>query len=179
MKRLLSSVSLIMLLFMLCSCNKVGYDLTVKIASSDKSLVDLASVVYDESQLSEIIASDCLINELNAKYPIECLRRCNDMFRVSYRGNACVAVLLFDNSGKMLNGSIYTVKLSKSDFDGLSKGKSLEDVRTADPDGVYSFLYTGRNDIPKASAHYTKDGYLIKIEYDDSNTIISISAELI
>ena len=48
-----------------------------------------------------------------------------------------------------------------------------------DPNGEYLFLYTGRNDTPKVSSHYTKDGYLITIEYDVSNVIISINEELI
>ena len=86
---------------------------------------------------------------------------------------------LFDDSGTKLLGNIYSVQLSKSDFDGLTKGQSIEEVKTIDPNGEYLFLYTGRNDTPKVSSHYTKDGYLITIEYDDFNTIISINEELI
>ena len=67
----------------------------------------------------------------------------------------------------------------KSDFDKLVKGQSLDEVRAIDPNGEYLFLYTGRNDAPKVSSHYTKDGYLITIEYDVSNVITSINEELI
>ncbi len=55
----------------------------------------------------------------------------------------------------------------------------LEEVRAIDPDGEYLFLYTGRNDVPKVSSHYTKDGYLITIEYDESNAVVSVEQELV
>lgn len=76
-------------------------------------------------------------------------------------------------------GSIYNCRKIKSDFGELKKGQTLENVQKIDPQGEYLFLYTGRNDTPKISSHYTKDGYLITIQYDDSGTIIDIAEELI
>ena len=83
------------------------------------------------------------------------------MYRVSYLGDGSIAIFLFDGSGNRLLGSTYSTQLLKSDFDGLVKGQSLDEVRAIDPNGEYLFLYTGRNDTPKVSSHYTKDGYLI------------------
>ena len=150
-----------------------------KLSPSNKSLVDLASKVYDEAQLLELAGFNGLIDELNAQYPIECIREDNGTYRVSYLGDESIAVLLFDNYGNKLWGNIYNTKLLKSDFDDLLKGQSLEEVREIDPNGEYLFLYTGRNDTPKLSSHYTKDGYLITIEYDASNKIINTNEELI
>ena len=101
------------------------------------------------------------------------------MYRVSYLGHGSIAVFLFDSSGNKIWGNTYSTQLLKSDFDGLVKGQSLDEVKAIDPNGEYLFLYTGRNDTPKVSSHYTKDGYLITIEYDVSNVIISINEELI
>ena len=97
---------------------------------------------------------------------------------MAYLGDGRIAVLLFDNYGNKLFGNIYNLQLLKSDFDSLAEGQSLEKVREIDPDGEYLFLCTGRNDTPKVSSHYTKDGYLITIEYDASNNIIIINEEL-
>ena len=178
-KKCFSLIALIVLLFLLCSCAKGGSDLKIEISPSDKSLIDLVSRIYEESQLLEIAKCNGLMNELNAKYPIECLREDNGTYRASYLGDGNIAVILFDDSGNRLLGNIYSTQLLKSDFDGLVEGQLLDEVRVIDPNGEYLFLYTGRNDTPKVSSHYTKDGYLITIEYDALNTIISIKDELI
>jgi len=169
----------IIVLFLLCSCAKGGSDLKIEISPSDKSLIDLASKIYDEPQLLELAKFNGSIGELNAQYPIECLRKDNGTYRAAYLGNGSIAVLLFDNYGNRYWGNIYHTNLLKSDFEGLAKGQLLEEVRKIDPNGEFLFLYTGRNDTPKVSSHYTKDGYLITIEYDASNNIISINEELI
>ena len=75
-------------------------------------------------------------------------------------------------------GNIHRTTLFKSDFDRVAVGQSLDEVRAFDPNGEYIFLYTGSG-TPRVSSHYTKDGYCITIEYDVSNTIISINKGLI
>ena len=65
------------------------------------------------------------------------------------------------------------------DFESLNSTKTLDDVKKIDPNGEFLFLYTGRNDVPKISTHYTKDGYIILIEYEDNNQIVDITYELI
>ncbi len=172
-------ISVIVMLLVICSCTKGGSDLNIEISPPDKSLVDLASKIYDEAQLLELAKFKGSMNELNTKYPVECLRENNGTYRVSYLGDGNITVLLFDDSGNRLLGNIYSTQLLKSDFDNLKKGQLLNEVRAIDPNGEYLFLYAGRNDAPKVSSHYTKDGYLITIEYDVFNVIISINEELI
>ena len=156
-----------------------GSDLNIEISPPDKSLVDLASKKYDETEFLELMKFNGSLNELNIKYPIECLQEDNGMYRVSYLGAERAVIFLFDGSGNRLFGSTHSTRLLKSDFDKLVKGQSLDDVRAIDPNGEYLFLYTGRNDTPKVSSHYTKDGYLITIEYDISNVITSMNEKLI
>lgn len=198
----ISMIIVIILLCVLCSCAEGGSSLETKTSpakepssdfvsetyesnsetetfSSEKPLVDLVSKTYNEAQLLEIVKYNGSMDELNAQYPIECLREREGVFRVAYLGENSVAVVLFDNSGNKILGGVHSTLKRKSDFSCLSKGQPLEDVRGIDPDGEYLFLYTGRNDAPKESTHYTKDGYLITIEYDDSNTIIGIEEEFI
>ena len=89
----------LMMLLVICSCTAGGTDLNIEISQLDKSLVDLASKTYDETDLSELAEFNGLLNELNTKYPIECLRKDNGVYRVSYLGDERIAVLLFDSSG--------------------------------------------------------------------------------
>ncbi len=63
---------------------------------------------------------------------------------------------------------------SKADFEKLSLGQSLEDVKELDPNGFYTWTETGRNDTPKISMHDTCDGYEITIKYSDENTITNV-----
>ena len=172
-------IFLIVMPLVICSCAKGESDLNIEISPTDKSLVDLASKIYKETELSELVKFSGSLNELNVKYPIECLREDNGMYRVSYLGNESVAIFLFDGSGNKLFGRTYSTQLLKSDFDKLLKGQSLDEVRAIDPNGEYLFLYTGRTDTPRVSSHYTKDGYLITIEYNTSNVVTGISEELI
>ena len=75
-------IFLTVMLLMICSCTKGGSDLNIEISPPDKSLVDLASKTYDETELLELMKFDGLLNELNVKYPIECLRKDNGMYRI-------------------------------------------------------------------------------------------------
>lgn len=178
-KKFLFLIAIIVLVFLLCTGDNGGNNLEIKTSPPNNNLIDLVSKIYDESQLSELVNIDGSMNELHGKYSIECLRSDKGIYRASYLGDGYVAVVLFDESGNKLIGKVYKTQLLKSDFCELEKGKSVEDVRKLDPNGDYVFLYTGRDDMPKASSHYTKDGYLITIEYDTFNKIISINAELI
>lgn len=172
------SATALLLLILFC-CVKGEDNMQFDISSPNKRLVDLSSVIYDEQQILEIVNFNGSINEINTKYPIECLREDNGRYRASYLGDGCIAVIFFDNSGNKLLGNIYSPQLLKADFDGLKKGQLIEEVKRMDPRGKYLFLYTGRNDIPKTSSHCTQDGYFITIEYDDFNRIISINEKLI
>lgn len=105
------------------------------------------------------------------------------MYQAAYLGNGSIAILTFDRSYNKVFGRIYGASLSKTDFDKLAKGMSLDEVRSIDPYGDYIFLYVERNDFNE-SAHCTKDGYFYAIEYvyDESmkSWIVSeITSELI
>ena len=167
------------LFFMLSACGKGESNLKIEISSPDKNLNELASKTYSKSQLLNIVQFEGTMDELNEQYPIECMREIGNTYRVSYLGDDCVAVIVFDNSKNKICGNVYNLFLTKADFNDLAVGQSLDSVKRLDPHGEYLFLYTGRNDTPKISTHYTKDGYLITVEYDDENIILSVTIDLI
>ncbi len=169
----------LILLCVLSSCGKGENDLKGKICSPDKNITELVSKKYSTSQLLAIAQLEVTMDEINKQYPIECLRKIGNTYRVSYLGDDSVAVIYFDSSENKILGKVYNLYLAKADFNELAAGQSLENVQKIDPHGEYLFLYTGSNDAPKASKHYTKDGYLISVEYDDENTILSVTTSLI
>lgn len=171
-------ISVFVLQLILCSCNKENEDLNNMLSPENKSIIDLADYKYDDSELSAIVDFNGSLYDLNNKHSIYCLRNDGNNYRVSYLGNDKIAVIIFDYSGNRVFGNIYLLGPNKSEFDKVEKGQSLEEIMKLDENGDYTFLYTGRN-IPRVSTHYTKDGYLINIEYDDSNSIISTTSVLI
>lgn len=150
----------------------------INISQKNENIINLISTVYDDDTLKEIISIDGKIKDINEKYPIECIRKFGKIYRISYIGIEKVAVLLFDSDGNKLFGKIYDTKKLKSDFSELKNGDSLKDVQNIDPNGEYLFLFTGRNDASRVSYHYTRDGFVIMIEYDN-NKIKSIKIQLI
>lgn len=169
----------IVLLCLLSACGKGESDLKEKICSTDKKIDELVSKRYSDSQLLTITQLNATMEELNEQYPIECLRKVGNTYRVSYLGNDSVAVILFDSRENKILGRVYSLHLTKADYNGLAIGQSLEIVQKTDPNGEYLFLYTGSDNAPKISTHYTKDGYLIAVEYDEGNTITRITTSLI
>lgn len=164
----------------LCSCsNKEDVEMKLEISPPDQFIKDLVSQVYSDSQLYDIYQKRGSVKELNMCYPIECLRTYGSYFRASYLGENRIAVVVFDQKDTILITRLYNISIEKKAFDKLEIGQSLQDVMQTDPDGDYLFLYTGRNDLPKISSHYTKDGYLVSIKYDESDKITEIDIELI
>lgn len=167
------------LLCLFNSCTKGENELSIELSPQDISLTELSSKIYSDDQLANIMQFNGLINELNVKYPFECVRKLDEGYRVAYLGNGSILIVVFDESGNKISGNIHRVSKPKSDFNILSKGQLVESVQEFDPEGDYLFLYTGRSDVPKISTHYTNDGYIITIEYDNMNKISNIEIELI
>ena len=179
MKHIKYLLLFIILLCVLSSCVKGESELKEKICLPNKNIIELVSKKYSNSQLLTIAQLEVTMDELNKQYPIECLRKIGNAYRVSYLGNDSVAVIYFDSSDNKIFGRVYSLNLTKADFKELAIGQLLENVQKIDPQGEYLFLYTGSNDAPKISTHYTRDGYLITVEYDEENTILSVTTSLI
>ena len=141
------------------------------------NIVDLNVIKYSDSQLYDIIDSYNSIEKLDAKFPIECVRKKSNRYRVVYCSESKYAILYFTEDGIKEYGRVFDMTAKSDSFNALI-GKSIEDVQLHDPSGDYSFLYTGRND-SNCSHHYTQDGYLIKVQYDNSCIVKHITSELL
>ncbi|MCQ4021698.1 MULTISPECIES: hypothetical protein [unclassified Ruminococcus] len=63
------------------------------------------------------------------------------------------------------------------DFQFFSVGQTLDDVKAFDPNGDYIYIDNLFPDVPKHSRHYTSDGFVVKIIFDDNDVIASIQVE--
>ena len=150
-----------------------------KISPDDKTIIELAATTYDDYQLNEIVTFSGSMDDLNCYYPIECLRKVNNVYRACYLGDGLVAVIVFDNAGNKIIGEIHKMLLSEEALYSLEQCKTLRQIQQIDPNGDYSFLYTGRNDTPRVSSHYSTNGIMLTIEYDNENRAVAFSESLI
>lgn len=170
---------IVSLMILACSCGQKDYSFKENLSPIDKSIIDLSTKAYNAQELSDIIQFNGLVSELNQKYPIECLRSDGEFYRVVYLGACEAAVIVFDEAGNKVLSNIYSAENHKSDFAELKEGQPLDFVKTIAPNGDYTFLHSGRNDVERNSVHYTDDGYIVTVGYDNSNKIISINYDLI
>ncbi len=162
----------------LTSCINRGNILNNMELSENTNIFETVTTVYSESQLRDLSTLNCSIDELNSRFPVECIKKTDNHYRVSYVGENMFTVILFDENGKWIMANTYKAYLPLSDYKTIRKGQSLDEVMEKDPNGEYLFLFTGRDDSPRISCHYSVDGYLITIKYI-SNVVDEIQIELL
>lgn len=54
-------------------------------------------------------------------------------------------------------------------FDSVREGTSLDAVREMDPNAIYPLEHTGGR-VPQYSTHFTEDGWVIRVDYDETQT---------
>lgn len=131
-----------------------------------KNVYEIASRVYSKDELVQIREMDGSIEDYNAVYPIECIRKePNDNYHITYLGESEIAVVKFDKSGTKIGGYKLHISNPKSHFDSLEVGMQLSEVRQIAPEGDYPFMWSS-SVVPLISRHATTDGYLCLITYN-------------
>ena len=180
-------IAIICVLLFLPGCNKTENDeITTKPNGETQGALQSGEIfVYSDEQLTEIAGSNATKDTLLENYPTTYIRAVSiaqsdlsdakPAVEVYYRGETKVLQLMFDAiSGDRLLSLFHNAFCEKNEFEPLAIGQSLSDVQAIDPNGEYWFLYTGRNDMPWISTHYTTDGFIIRVTYDQNNVIEEI-----
>lgn len=180
-------IAIISVLLFLPGCNQTENDeITTKPNGETQGALQSGEIfVYSDEQLTEIAGSNAAKDTLLENYPTTYIRAVSiaqsdlsdakPAVEVYYRGETKVLQLMFDAiSGDRLSSLFHSTFCSKNEFEPLAIGQSLSDVQAIDPNGEYWFLYTGRNDMPWVSTHYTTDGFIIRVTYDQNNVIEEI-----
>ena len=131
---------------------------------------------YDNETLEQIAAYEDSYQKLNATFPGGTTKIAGDSYRVSYLGEGSVAVLVFDSMGTRISGHVFATTCTRADLSGIAVGDSVEQVQEVHPDGLY--MYTDSLQQFASSAHYTGDGFLVTIKYEN-DLITEITTELI
>ena len=167
-------MSIIVILF--CSCSKGE---KMKISDPQKNVLELLTDEYSEEQLDNIDSFANNFDALNDEFPVQCIRKNESGYQVIYRSTHSILIVYFDLNYNKTFSRKFSALMRKSEFDVISIGQSIDEVRDFDSNGDYLFLYTGRADFPKISSHYTSDGYLIEITYDDAYRVTNINSQLV
>lgn len=178
---------LLAILCFLCSCGKKEnepFDIG-KCVSPNININRMFLKKYSQDEIEKLydfmFHFEGTIEELNEEYPIKCVRKYDsaNCYRISYLGEKSIGQVWYYADTEEFHAWWYNYSCPKRNFKKFKVGTPLDEVMETDPDGCYLFLYTGMTDAPKTSQHYTKDGYLITIDYDKDYKITKINEELI
>ncbi len=182
--RLLTCIFAIICIF-LSGCNKKDEAcVSLKVLDESTNIIDIISEKYSNKDMfEEVQENKYTLDELNKIYPIEFVKKYTNedelYFDVAYITSNGYIILHYDGSGNYVFGEDAIAERILNEFDALSIGDSIDDVKKIDENGKFTFLYTGRVDLPKISYHYTVDGYMVMIHYDSSCVITKIENKLI
>lgn len=170
----------IIILLCLTSCEIKGRsDMQILLSDRNQTIYELITNIYTIDQLKHIEQSNYNYDDLCLNYPVQCIRKEGDIYRVIYRAKDRLLILYYNQYGELLLHKQVTLNIVKKEFDQINQQYDVYDVKAIDETGEYDFLYVGDTEIPKVSVHYTKDGYLLHIEYDERWRVIKVSWELI
>lgn len=141
-----------------------------------QNIHNLATTTYTFEQLAEIANFEGTYYELAGKYPIQCSKMLNGSYRVSYLGEDLVAVLWFDSKGEKLGRDVHTTTCTRDELSQIQVGDSMDKVKQVHPEAYFPLITMDKDRI--RSEHYTSDGFLITIYYDQ-DVVVEITTELI
>lgn len=152
-----------------------------KISDKNQTVYELTINKYTQEQLNQIEASNYSYQDLDKKYPAQCVRESDNFYRVVYTctDNRKLLILNYDKQGGLLFQKQVMPNVEKKVLASIALGVTVDDVKKIDESGEYLFLYTGSTDTPKVSTHYTIDGFLCQIEYDTNWKVVAFHYELI
>ena len=144
---------------------------------ASQNIHNLATTTYTWEQLAEIANFDGTYYEFAGKYPIQCSKMVGGSYRVSYLGEKnLVAVLWFDSKGEKLSRNIYTTNRTLDEISQIQVGDSMDKVKQIDPEAYFPLPIMDKDRI--RSEHYTADGFLVTIYYEQ-DAVVEITTELI
>lgn len=154
---------------------------TLPICRVADNCMDYIKQTISYNALSELLKSKPTLEELNANISLEFVRKLDTSYRAVMKTEQGWVQAFFNQDGTFAE-SVKMGKLKSVLKDDLLKipfGMPVKQVQEIDPDGDYNFMYASWSGYPKKSYHYTSDGYVFSIYYDDAYEVMDISFALI
>lgn len=143
---------------------------------------ELITKHYTEDELDAIEAENLSIGELNAKYPIECLRKISYLrdtrYVAVYASESGFLRVFFDWKGdiKPIHYTIYRMEDKPKHtlpefFANVGMQSTFQEVLAYDPGAEIEIDLDEFGHHVPTTTHYTSDGYMVYIRYVSEQTI--------
>lgn len=179
------SINLILIFKVILQCDKknesiIERNFYVETSRANDNVNKLIKKIYSDSELEKINLLKLSYLELDNLYPIECVRYINNIeYSVTYKSENKYLIIKFNKNGEKKYSNIYISSYEKSDFSFINIGESFFNIKEFDDNGYYYFWNSGNTETEYKSWHYTTDGYIIILTYDEHLDVIGIEEELI
>ena len=175
------AIALLFLPALLSSCtDDIEEKMGIKVSDNNLSVYELSTYKLTKVQVELIKESNFSLQELNEKFPAQCVRKKGEAFRVIYvcADNEGLFFLWYDNKGNLIVQRHIKPAIEMKTLDSVEKGLHIKDVMAIDETGDYFSYYASNPEWPKVSEHYTIEGYVFQVKYDDEWKVIDIKYEL-
>ena len=132
---------------------------------------------YTDAQVNELFhqtTNDLTLPELESVRDVQYLDKDVSRKTVVVTGDSKVVLFNFLEDGTLESKDVRDISPASVTFDALSEADPISKVMEIDPKADFGFMYSGRNDVPRHTYHYTTDGYCVEISYDSNNNIIEV-----
>lgn len=159
-------LSMICLMF-LFSCSETNF-------ISNESIDDMSYGIYNytDDEIDEIHSFAGNYDDLISRYPKGLFIKTER--KACYYGKNKALIVSFDDSMNKVINAEWQLSLTRSEFEKIQVGESYSEVMKMDPGGNYMAFYMGLQLPIKESYHFTKDGYICTISYDDNGSVTTM-----
>lgn len=142
--------------------------------------IEKVIIGYTSDEIMAIHEFEGTKEALLSKYPDGRAQKEGESTLIYYYGDDFIVEVFYSND-EDIDPFVLVInsERTKSEFYKLETGTGLEEVREFAPKMWCNFDSAGRQDIPRESYHYTTDGYMITIEYDENSAVCKITDKYI
>lgn len=181
MNSLLKLTFVFVICTMLSACN-VSDEIVhyIEINESQNSL-EYVCTEKKFSRLTDALSKKTTIEALHKTVGIDFIKTRQNGYSTLFLTEKGLVEVQFDShKNHICTKRIYlNSNISELDMDQITVGDHLSFVRSLDPQGDYSFLYTGQSQTPAISNHYLENGLSYRIYYDEAWCVATIEKGLL
>lgn len=140
-----------------------------KLTDSNISCMDIVKNIVPYDRLAGALYNKFALKAFNRRIPVECLKKTNDKYYTVIKTEEGWVIVFFDSKQKLMYSQDVSISANtnKEKMNTLKEGMLLDEVKSIDPDGDYSFTHSNWLDFTQMSYHYLPDGNTYVISYDD------------
>lgn len=177
-------------LALVCGCSENrGTDLvtTQPTTLTTTALYTVASgevpIYYTDAQLDIMYESASTLQQQTSEYATNYVKEGDAGYRVVYRGDTKAVIFVYDWEGERVAQSFWGLSpLAKTAYDVIAIGDPFSRVQDLDPNGNYEVVEHSERHCTshgRVSIHFTIDGYMVLIKYDQAFCVEYIEVDML